>query len=201
MKTKQFLQEKYRKLQLFLGHINKKSLTKILLWASILVVLSFVVAKFIWEEQMQVWVEKAGIWWPLVIIALKALTVFVAPLSGTAIYVISWGLFWFVQWSIYNIIGNALWITLAFYLGRFRWVRATKWILWEQATTMVIELSNKLADYKNLIITRIIFFPLEDLINFAWWISKIRFIPFLLISLTVTSIVGTARVYLGDIFF
>jgi len=196
-----YLQKKRSKAKLFMGHIEKKSLIKLAVWVMALVLFSLLIAQYIGEETMKAWVEKAWIWWPLVIIGFKSLTVFVAPLSWTAIYIIWWWLFGFFRWNIYNIIGNGLGISLAFFLWRKRWAQATNWLLWKEATDMILDLSNKLVDYKNLVITRIIFFPLEDLINFAWGMSKIRFLPFLVISLLITSIVWTARVYLGDVLF
>ena len=189
------------KLREFLSHIDKKAIYKLLWWAIILVVLSLWVTTYIGEEQIISWVERAGIWWPIVIVLWKALSVVVAPLSGTVTYVIAWWLFGVLRGSIYNLIGNALGMTIWFYVGRIWWIDVIKRIIGKKSSLIVKEITYELADLKTLIITRIVLFPLEDLINFACGMSKIRYPVFLIVSLIITSIVATIWVWVGDVLF
>jgi len=166
-----------------------------------LVLLSLAVTKYIWEDQISARVEEAGIRWPLVIITWKASTIIVAPLSGTATYVIAWWLFWVRWWSVYNLIWNALGMTIWFFIWRIRGIDVIKRLVGKKSSLIVQELTHELADLKTLIITRVVLFPLEDLINFACGMSKLRYPTFLIVSLLITSVVATVRVWVGDVLF
>ncbi len=190
-----------KRVQEFLTHIDKNALLKIWVIAIILVIASLLVTQYIGEEQITAWVEKAGIRWPLVIIIRKSLTILIAPLSWTATYVIAWGLFGVLRGSIYNLIWNIIGMTIGFYVWRIRGIDAIKRLIGKKSSLMVEELTHELADTKTLIITRVVLFPLEDLINFACGMSKIRYIPFVIISIIITSIVATIWVWLGDVLF
>ena len=185
----------------FLAHVDKNAIYKLLWWALFLVLLSIWVTTYIGEEQIATRVKQAGIRWPVVIIARKALTIIVAPLSGTATYVIAWWLFGVLRWSIYNLIGNALGMTIWFYVGRIRWIDVIKRLVGKKSSLIVEELTHELEDLKTLAITRVVLFPLEDLVNFACGMSKIRYPTFLIVSLFITSIVATVWVWVGDFLF
>jgi len=194
MQAKQIIQD-------FINSIDRKDLIKLLVWAVILVSLSLAVTHYIGEDQIKQRVEEAWVWWPLVIILWKSLSIIVAPLSGTATYVIAGALFWFWKWNLYNLIGNAIGMTIWFWIWRTRWADAIHRLIWKKSALMVQELTNKLEDTKTFIITRIVLFPLEDLINFASGMSKIRYLPFLIISLLITSLVAMIWVWIGDALF
>ena len=182
-------------------NIDPAAAKKLVLLSIVLVTASILMTFYIWEEQLNTRVEKAGIRWPALIILWKSLTILIAPLSGTITYVIAWWLYWVFWWNIYNIIWNAIWISIWFWLGRIWWIDAVTRLLWKKSADMVQDITERLEDIKTLAITRVILFPLEDLINFAWWMSKIRFPIFLAISLVITTMVAIVWVWFGDVLF
>ncbi len=185
----------------FLANVDKNAIYKLLIGAIFLVVLSIWITRYIWEEKIAERVEQAWIWGPIIIIVWKSLTILVAPLSGTTTYVIAWGLFWVFRWSVYNLIWNAIWMSIWFRIWRIRWIDVIKRFVGKKSSVIIEELTEQLADLKTLTITRIVLFPLEDLINFACGMSKIRFPTFLIVSLIITSIVATIWIWIGDIMF
>lgn len=190
-----------QKIQEIFSHIDRKAIMKLVFFSILLVLASVLVTMYIWEDKINDRVEQAGIRWPLIIIAWKALSIIIAPLSGTATYVISgwlYGVFW---WNIYNIIGNAIGITVWFRLGRIWWVEAITRLIGKKSAHMVHDITTRLEDIQTLIITRIVLFPFEDLVNFAGGMSKIKFPIFLIISLIITTVVAIVWVWVGNVLF
>lgn len=181
--------------------IDRRSMRKLIIFSACLVLASVLVATYIWEDQINTRVTEAGVWWPAIIIIWKALSIIIAPLSGTMTYVIAGWLYGTLWWNIYNVIGNALGITVWFWLGRIWWLDAITRLIGKKSADMVADITTKLEDIQTLIITRIVLFPFEDLVNFAGGISKIRFPVFLIISLVITTIVAIVWVWVGDVLF
>src|SRR3989344_4048792 len=73
---------------------------------------------FLGIENIRDRVEDAGIFGPLFLIVLKALTLIIAPLSGTPLYPISGALFGFTKGFIYMTIGDILGTSVSFYISR-----------------------------------------------------------------------------------
>ncbi len=63
-------------------------------------------------------IERAGIWGPLAVIALKMATIIIVPLSGAPIYAIAGAAFGFWQGLGITFIGDVLGFSVAFYLSR-----------------------------------------------------------------------------------
>lgn len=78
----------------------------------------FALALFFDFEVLRGYIERAGIWAPVLFIALKASTVVIAPLSGGPLYPLVGAFFGFFPGLIYAIIGDIIGYTLAFFISR-----------------------------------------------------------------------------------
>gem|GEM_PF-6625187 len=54
-----------------------------------------------------------------------------------------------------------------------------------------------MSSYKSFIKTRFLLFPLEDFINYAAGMSKIHYLPFIVISTIVTTIFSLVPILVG----
>jgi uncharacterized membrane protein YdjX (TVP38/TMEM64 family) len=124
----------------------------------------------------------------LLFVFLKALTVVFAPLSGGVLYVIAP-----VMWPgwlavLYVSLGNAIGISIAYWLG-YKYVdRAIKWFVWSKAVEQAHGIVDKIRGYWQFLTVRIVFFPLEDLINFVAGMAKVPFWWFFVVSMMITTI-------------
>ena len=184
-----------------LHDIDKKSLSKVALVLVAFILVSLLVSRLIWEEKMAKFVEKAWIWWPLLIIAYKTSSVVVAPLSWSIVYVIAWWLYWTLRGVIYNAIWNIFWMSLAYFIWRKRWAQWVRRLLWKSNTQEVFHLIEHLKNKKTFIISRITLFPLEDLINYAAGIAKIQYWWFIIASIIITTIFSTILILFGGLLF
>lgn len=79
---------------------------------------AYLVTVSIGVENLGQFVEKAGIWGPLAVIAFKMTTIIVVPLGGAPVYAIAGAVFGFWHGILITFIGDVLGFTVAFYLSR-----------------------------------------------------------------------------------
>lgn len=187
-------------LQRFIHKVDTIAALKASAIIIIFVALSIIISRSIWEEQLQTRIEQAGIRWPVILIFRKAFSVVFVPFSWSIIYIIAWGLYGMWKGTVLGIIGNAIGISGAFWIGRIWWVKVTKWLVGKKNVKEVEHLISHLTDVKKFTITRLVLFPLEDLINYAAGMSKIPYLYFFSISMVVITAFSLLIVYFGYIF-
>lgn len=165
----------------------------ILQWLLILsgfLILSRAIAQWIGVDEIRTFAATYPILAPLIIVVIKAVTIIFAPLSGTATYAIAGTLFPLWEWMLYMSIGNLLGICTTYRLGRRFWLS----IIWRMFGSGGVDQTHHIIDRirqpKTFVITRIVLFPLEDLINYVAGMAKTPFWLFLLVSMTTTSILA-----------
>ena len=180
-----------------LHRIDKKNMIKWLALISVIFVLFYLAIRIIWKDQLALRVEQSWVWWPIIIIAWKVITWIIAPFTGGIWYIIAWGLYTLTQAISFSLIGNFLWCSLAFFVGKKRWVRALQYLFKPKQIKEIDHLLSHMNSYKSFIKTRFLLFPLEDFINFAAGMSKLHYIPFILISTIVTTLFSLVPILVG----
>lgn len=181
-----------------LHNIDKKYLIRAWVILAIMIILQLLLSRWIGEETIKQRVESAGIRAPIVLIAYKTFSVVIAPLSGSVMYLVAWGLFGVWRGLLYWAIGNLLWMSLAYWIGHKRGHQAVWRLVGQSAMQEIQHLMGHLHDKKTFVITRCILLPLEDLINFASGMAKIPFLWFIVSSMIIVTTLSLIIVYLGD---
>jgi len=177
---------------------DKKQMIIGLLIVAWFVVWTILLSNAIGEEAIKAYVSKRWVRWPLGIIILKTLTVVAAPLSWTAFYFIAWSLYGVWLWFFYISIGNFLWLTIAFFIGRRRWKKAVQAVCWKKTSEKIIMLMQHLTSRKKFLIARLVLLPLEDMLSYAAGLSRIGYRTYVLISMLVISVYAVAFIRLWD---
>lgn len=159
--------------------------------------IAFWLSRYFWKEQLISRIEQAGIRWPLFIVFRKAFSVVIIPFSWSITYALVWWLYGLTQGILYTSIWNAIGMSISFYIWRKWWKKVVQWIVWKKHIKEVIHLIAHLKSWKKLAITRLVLFPLEDFIHYAWWMSKITFIKFFLVSIAMATILSLGPIYFG----
>lgn len=159
---------------------------------------SLFISKTIGQEKLQERVEKAGVRWPLILIFWKWFSVIFVPFSWSIIYIIAGGLYGLWKATVVGLIGNALGISISFWIGRKRWVDAISWIVGKKNVHEIKHLISHLTDVKTFTITRLVLFPLEDLINYAAGMSKISYVRFFVISIVIITAMSLLPIFFGE---
>lgn len=134
-------------------------------------------------EQLESMVEQAGIWGPLVYIAIKALTFTFAPLSAGPIQFASGILFGVIPGTLYSVlgevIGGALNVMIARLLGR----RIVRRFVGDAAMARIDDFYQRhLDNWKSLLAARLLLFSVYDFISYAVGFGHIRLSVYVLVS-------------------
>jgi len=163
----------------------RKNLTKRRL--SYLFLLVFISLLIYWggtkfrTEDITSFIQKSGIWAPLVFIILTTLTYVIAPLSGTPLWFVGWLLFG-KEFQIYTYLAAGLAAVINFWIAR-RYGRGLVVKLVGVKNIEKVDEFTKNYGLKSLILLRLFVGTFHDFISYAYGLTNIRFLPYIAISL------------------
>lgn len=141
---------------------------------------------------------RAGMWGPIILILLKALTLIFAPLSGSPLYPIAGLLYGFTESFIYMFIGDTIGSVVTFYLSRIYGKPIVRYFLGSAGNT-VEAILEYLGTQKGLIQARLFFFSFPEGVSYAAGLTKINFLRFIIIQMGIAIVPIALMVSLGSI--
>ena len=143
----------------------------------------FLLVQSIGEAELAKMVRDAGIWGPVLYIAIKALTFTFAPLSAGPIQFASGILFGVIPGALYSVlgevIGGAVNVLIARLLGR----RIVKRFVGDAALARIDDFYERhLDDWKSLLAARLLLFSVYDFISYAVGLGHIRLSVYIAVS-------------------
>jgi uncharacterized membrane protein YdjX (TVP38/TMEM64 family) len=162
----------------------------------------FIIAISFWLdiEKAREYIAVAGIWAPIVLIALKASTIIFAPLSGSPIYPLAGVLFGPILGSIFVIIGDAIGGIVSFYLSRILGSKLVDKILSKKESGFVSKILHRIETPKGFLIARILFATMPEISSYAAGLTKLKFLPFVVIHTAVGIVPAVILVSIGSSF-
>ncbi len=155
---------------------------------------------FVDISSLRVWVEKAGVWGPLVFILLKVSTLVIAPLSGSPLYPAVGLLFGFWPGILYVVIGDMIGVSINFYLSRrFGKALISRWIS-NKEEGMLNKVVNHISDAKGFFHAALTFFAMPELLSYAAGLSKLPYYKFISILTPIGAIPASVLVLFGSLF-
>lgn len=141
-------------------------------------------------EHLQSYLQKAGIWMPLLYILLQYLQVVVLPIPSVVSTVAGVALFGAFKTTIYSLIGIVLGSYTAFFIGRKLGHKAVVWMIGEDTLD---KWQTKLKGKDNLFLTVMFLFPMfpDDVLCFLAGLSSMS-TKYFLIMIVVCRILGVA---------
>lgn len=149
-------------------------------------------------ESMKSWVIEVGVWAPLAFIALKILTLVVAPLSGSPLYPLVGLLFGFWPGLIYVAIGDFLGYTITFGISRIFGRKIVEKMLGGKEGTLLSKIIDHVGTTKGFIQAVLALFVSPELLSYGAGLSKLPYIKFISILWPITLIGSTILVLLGS---
>ena len=125
-------------------------------------------------------IEKAGFWAPATFILIMALTYIIAPLSGTPAFFAGFMLFK-NRVQIYNYFAVLLAATVNFWIAK-KWGRNIVSKLLGRKNIEKIDQFTKDYGVKSLILLRLFQGHLHDFISYAYGLTNMSYVPFIIIS-------------------
>lgn len=143
-------------------------------------------------EVVRAKIVEAGVWAPLVLIGAKASTVIIAPLSGSPLYPIGGALFGFWKALLYLVIGDIIGGAGAFFLARYFGQSIVRKMLAGQEN-FISQALEMMSSTKGFLLARLCFVSFPEIPAYAGGLSRIGFLPFIVIY-TAVGIVPTALI-------
>ena len=134
-------------------------------------------------DELQLMIAGAGIWGPLVFVAIKALTFTFAPLSAGPIQFASGILFGIIPGTLYSLLGEVIGGTINVLIARLLGRRIVKRFVGDAALQRIDDFYERhLDDWKSLLAARLLLFSVYDFISYAVGLGHIRLSVYILVS-------------------
>ncbi len=142
------------------------------------------------SESLQAYLERAGIWMPMIYILLQFLQVILLPIPSVVSTIAGVALFGAFWATIYSMIGIMLGSILAFFIGR-RW--GNKAVSWMVGADTLQKWQRKLKGRDNLILTLAFALPLfpDDILCFLAGLSTMS-MGYFVVMITICRFLGIA---------
>lgn len=145
---------------------------------------------------IQARIEDAGMWAPVLMVVAKASTIVIAPLTGSPLYPVAGALFGFWKGFALLILGDMLGGAIAFYLSRILGQRVVEKLLKGQEG-LVSEALSMMGTVRGFLLARLCFTTFPEVPAFAGGLSRISFVPFILIYTLVGAVPTAITTSLG----
>lgn len=135
------------------------------------------------SEELALMVQRAGIWGPVLYIAIKALTFTLAPLSAGPIQFASGILFGVIPGTLFSVLGEVIGGSINLLIARLLGRRIVKRFVGEAALARIDEFYERhLDDWKSLLAARLLLFSVYDFISYAVGLGHIRLSVYIAVS-------------------
>ena len=158
-----------------------------------------ILAFFIDMNSLRVWVERVGIWGPIVFILLKISTVVIAPLSGSPLYPLAGLIFGFWPGILYIAFGDFLAHTTTFYISRIFGQRIVFKLLSGKEEGVLARIVNHIGDVKGFFQACLTCFALPEVLSYGAGLSRLSYLKFIGILMPFLIIVASILVFFGSI--
>lgn len=135
--------------------------------------------------EVQTAVENAGVWAPLVLILAKASTIIIAPLSGSPLYPLAGALFGFWEGVLWLVIGDMIGGTVAFYLSRIFGRSIVEKMLGDAEEKFLARVLRMVGTVKGFLVARVCFAPMPEVVAYGAGLTRLNFVPFILIYVPI----------------
>lgn len=160
----------------------------------------FVVSKFLGPETLRAWVESAGVFAPLIFILAKASTIVIAPLAGSFLYPLAGASFGLTKGITLGVVGDALGSSIAFFISRkFGRPLAEKFLGGE--ASMLGNILAMIGTVRGFFAARFILITAHDLLAYAAGLTRLPYVPFILIQVGASLIPTSILTGLGSSLF
>ncbi len=156
----------------------------------------YVIAHAFGDEKLRALVHDAGPWGWLVLIAAKASTMIFAPLSGGLLYPLAGSLYGFWTGWLLVVIGDFIGGTVTFWISRI-WGRALTERFLGNDTAFLTRALELMGSLRGFLVARVMMISLPELATYAAGLTKINYIPFVIIHVCVGLIPSSILVATG----
>lgn len=158
-----------------------------------------ILAFFIDIDSLKIWIEKVGVWGPLVFILLKISTIVVAPLSGAPLYPLVGLLFGFWPGILFVLMGDFLGYTISFFISRIFGQKIVFKFLSGKEESLVARVVDHISDSRGFFHACLTLFALPEVLSYGAGLSRLPYKKFIIILMPLSAIAASVLVFFGSI--
>ncbi|MEM7556208.1 MAG: VTT domain-containing protein, partial [Cyanobacteria bacterium P01_A01_bin.84] len=148
-------------------------------------------------ENAQEFIKKTGIWAPVVFIFLCALSLIVAPLSGSSIFITGGALFGKQVGFILSFIGTLIGCSTNFWISRKLGRKIVNRFVGENNLSDLDRFIDTINNSRSILYMIIIMPISQDIISYAIGLTKIKYWNFLIALIISATVVISGYIYIG----
>lgn len=169
-------------------------------WGLGITVLVILILIFFFDiDSVKVWVEKAGIWGPLVFILLKTSTIVIAPLSGSPLYPLVGLLFGFWPGILYVEIGDAIGYSLSFWISRIFGKKIVSKFITNKEEGIMTKVINHASTPKGFFQACLTLFAMPELLSYGAGLTKLSYWRVISIMVPISAVGSALFVFIGSV--
>lgn len=154
-------------------------------------------------EEIQNIIAGAGVWGPLIYIALKAATYTAAPLSAAPVQMFSGVAFGIIPGTVYSLVGELIGGSISFWIARWYGRPVVERLVGSAGMASIDKNYHRLDNFGTLLFARLFLFSIYDFLSYAAGLTPMAFRRYVIVSAVggiiptfLTVLVGT---YLTDL--
>lgn len=169
-----------------------------IVWLGITIAAIYFFARFMGIDAMRDRVAASGVWGPLIVIAVKASTLVIAPLGRAPLYPLAGAVFGFWLGFLYTVIGDLLGTAVAFYISRIFGRKIVRYFVTGPGMKVVDAILGYLGTTRGLLQARLIFFSFSEGVTYAAGLTAVPFWKFLVVVVPIGILPHIALVASGE---
>mgnify|MGYP003393150184 CR=1 FL=1 len=158
-----------------------------------------VIAFFVDLDSVKIWVEKAGIWGPLVFILLKTSTLVVAPLSGSPLYPLVGVLFGFWPGFLYVLLGDFFGYTICFFISRMFGKKIVAKFISDKEEGFLTRVVDHASTPKGFFHACLTLVAMPELLAYGAGLTRLPYLNFITTIVPITAVGSGLFVFIGSI--
>ncbi|MBD3882836.1 TVP38/TMEM64 family protein [Phormidium tenue FACHB-886] len=181
--------------------ISAKKLQKLLVALVFLILvygLMVIALKAIGLENVQLWVQQAGVLAPVLFVGLCAFSLMLAPLSGSSLFVVGGAVFGKEIGFVLSYLGTILGCSLNFAIARHFGRQIAMRFVGKTNLDALDKFIQRLSNHHEFLYLTLVLLIAQDIISYAAGLTRIRFHTFLMALLVSAAVSVAAYIYLGS---
>ncbi len=177
---------------------NLKNILLAIIFVSVFYLAMVFALQNIGLDNAQLFIKQTGVWAPIVFIALCAVSLILAPLSGSSLFVVGGTLFGKHNAFLLSYIASIIGCSANFWISRKFGRKVAQRFIGKTNFDELDKFINRLKNRRS-ILYMILTMPLsQDIVSYAIGLTKIKYTYFLIALILSSTIVISGYVYIGS---
>ena len=169
-----------------------------LIWLAITITFLACLFIFLEPDELRLFVLSAGVYAPIVFVLLKMLTIVVAPLTGSPLYLLAGTFFGFWPGLAYIVLGDFLGYSTAFMISRLLGYERVRQFVAENSDSVLARTIENVGTTKGLFRLALGGFAFAEVVSYSAGLSRISYRNFIAVILPISAIISSFFIYLGS---